>query len=188
MRTFKNKYNLAIVGMGRQGIAILTKLVPPQKKKMRYEEDWLRHKIENEIELAGQRRWFQKIFDHFPDPVLVLTPDHLIVEANLPALERFQKPAAKVIGRPCYEVFHGFKEPCDRHGMICPMPEVIENYKTSKVLQRRDNAHGIHHYDEITISFVHAGRDRGMGDQGNQGYHSTKTVGGSAANFGGASP
>ena len=32
MKTFKNKYNLAIVGMGRQGMAILTALVPPQKK------------------------------------------------------------------------------------------------------------------------------------------------------------
>ncbi len=119
---------------------------------LRHKEDWLRHKIESGIKLAGQRHWFQKIFDHFPDPVLVLTPDYLIEEANLPALERFQKPAEEVIGRPCYEVFHDFEEPCDRHGMICPMPGVIETCKISKVLQRRDNIHGSPSYDEITMA------------------------------------
>ena len=105
---------------------------------LRHEEDWLRNKIENEIKLAGQRHWFQRIFDHLPDPVLVLNPNYVIEEANFPSLQRFQKKAEEIIGRPCYEVFHGLNEPCDRHGMVCPLPEVLSNHQTAKVLQSFD--------------------------------------------------
>jgi two-component system NtrC family sensor kinase len=119
---------------------------------LRYEEDWLRSKIESEIKLAGQRNRFQKIFDHLPDPVLVLKPDYIVEEANLPALKRFQKKAGEVIGRPCYEVFHGFEEPCDHLGMTCPLPEVMEKCQAVQVMQRIDNADGTQRYDEITMS------------------------------------
>ena len=119
---------------------------------LRYEEDCLRSKIESKIKLAGQRNRFQRIFDHLPDPVLVLTPDYLVEEANLPFLNRFRKKADEVIGRPCYEVFHGFEEPCDRRGMTCPLPEVLEKCQAVQVLQRFDNADGTPRYDEITMS------------------------------------
>ncbi|RJR41737.1 MAG: PAS domain S-box protein [Deltaproteobacteria bacterium] len=119
---------------------------------LRYEEDWVRSKIESEIKLAGQRNRFQRIFNHLPDPVLVLKPDYIVEEANLPSLERFQKKFEEVVGRPCYEVFHGFKEPCDRLGMTCPLPEVMENYQIVKVTQRFDNADGTERFDEITMA------------------------------------
>ncbi len=119
---------------------------------LRHEDDWLRSKIESEIKLAGQRNRFQRIFDHLPDPVLVLKPDYLVEEANLPTLKRFQKKAEEVVGRPCYEVFHGFEEPCDHHGMTCPLPEVMQTCQTVKVLQRFDNADGTRHFDEITMA------------------------------------
>ncbi len=117
-----------------------------------YEEDWLRSKIEGEIKLAGQRHRFQRIFDHFPDPVLVLTSDYLVEEANLPFLHRYQKQAEEVVGRPCYEVFRGFKEPCGRYGLACPLSEVMEKCRAVKVLQRVDLADGTQHYDEITMA------------------------------------
>jgi two-component system NtrC family sensor kinase len=119
---------------------------------LRYEEDWLHTRIENEIKIADQRFWFQRIFDHLPDPVLVLDPDYLIVEANYPSLKRFQKKVEEVIGRPCYEVFHGLNEPCDRHGMVCPLPEVLSDHQTAKVLQSFESGNGTKHYDEITMA------------------------------------
>ncbi len=116
------------------------------------EHDRLRSKIESEIKLAGQRSRFQRIFDHLPDPVLVLKPDYLVEEANLPFLSRFHKKAEEVVGRPCYEVFHQFNEPCDRKGMTCPLPGVLENCQTAQVLQSFANADGTMRFDEITMS------------------------------------
>lgn len=119
---------------------------------LRHEGNGLRSIIASEIKLAGQRNRFQRIFDHLPDPVLVLKPDYLVEEANLPFLNRFQKKAEEVVGRPCYEVFHSFKEPCDKRGMTCPLPEVLEKCQAAQVLQRYDNTDGTQRYDEITMS------------------------------------
>ncbi len=116
------------------------------------EGDQLRSKVESEIKLAGQRSRFQRIFDHLPDPVLVLKPNYLVEEANLPFLNRFQKTVNEVIGRPCYEVFHQFDEPCDLKGMTCPLPSVIEHCQTAQVLQTSANPDGTLRYDEITMS------------------------------------
>ncbi|MFA4902170.1 MAG: PAS domain-containing protein [Desulfobaccales bacterium] len=115
------------------------------------EEDRLRSKVESEIRMAGQRTRFQRIFNHLPDPVLVLRPNYLVEEANLPFLNRFHKTAHEVIGKPCYEVLRQFEEPCDRMGLTCPLPRVLEKGETVQILQRSANG-GTIRYDEITMS------------------------------------
>ena len=116
------------------------------------EEDRLRLKVESEIKLADQRSHFQRIFDYLPDPVLVLNPDYAIEEVNQTFLNRFKKTTAEVIGKHCYEVFHQLTEPCDRQGMVCPLPEVLEQCLTARVLQCYPGPGGTMRYDEITMS------------------------------------
>ena len=116
------------------------------------EEDRLRSRVESEIKLAGQRTRFQRIFDHLPDPVLVLLPNYLVDEVNLTFLNRFQKEAVDVIGKPCYEVFHQFDAPCDTKGLVCPFSSVLEDCRTAQVLQRSENADGSIRYNEITMA------------------------------------
>jgi len=116
------------------------------------EEDQLRSRVESEIKLAGQRTRFQRIFDHLPDPVLVLLPNYIVDEVNLTFLKRFQKEAVEVIGKPCYEVFHKFDAPCDTKGMICPFSSVLNDCQTAQILQRYVNADGTIRYDEITMA------------------------------------
>jgi PAS domain S-box-containing protein len=116
------------------------------------EEDRLRSRVESEIKLAGQRSRFQRIFDHLPDPVLVLLPNYLVDEVNLTFLKRFNKEAVDVIGRPCYEVFHQFDAPCDTKGLACPFKSVIDDCQTAQILQRSVNPDGTIQYDEITMA------------------------------------
>jgi len=116
------------------------------------EEDRLRLKVESEIKLADQRSHFQRIFDYLPDPVLVLNPDYTIEEVNQTFLNRFQKKAGELIGRHCYEIFHQLDEPCDRRGMVCPLPQVLKECVTGRVLQSYPGPDGTMRYDEITMS------------------------------------
>ncbi|MCX5890021.1 MAG: PAS domain-containing protein [Deltaproteobacteria bacterium] len=116
------------------------------------EEDRLRLKVESEIKLADQRSHFQRIFDYLPDPVLVLNPDYTIEEVNQTFLNRFQKKAGELIGKHCYEVFHQLDEPCDRQGLVCPLPQVIKECVTGRVLQSYAGPDGMTRYDEITMS------------------------------------
>lgn len=114
--------------------------------------DRLRCKVESEIKLAGQRSRFQKIFDHLPDPVLVLLPNYVVDEANLTFLKRFNKNLEEVVGKRCYEVVRQIDEPCNRKGMTCPMSQVLESCQTTQSLQRFPAADGTTHFDEITMS------------------------------------
>ena len=127
------------------------------------EEDRLRSRVESEIKLAGQRTRFQRIFDHLPDPVLVLLPDYTVDEVNLTFLQRFQKEAVEVIGKPCYEVVRQFDAPCDTKGLICPFTSVLRDCQTAQFLQHSVNRDGTIQYDEITLAPLwppEAGRKR----------------------------
>ncbi len=116
------------------------------------EEDRLRCKVESEIKLAGQRTRFHRIFDHLPDPVLVLLSNYTVDEVNLPFLTRFQKEAVEVVGKPCYAVFHQFDEPCHCKGLDCPLNRVLDDCQTHQVLQSYSGPEGTLHCDEITMS------------------------------------
>lgn len=116
------------------------------------DEDRLRCKVESEIKLAGQRSRFQRIFDHLPDPVLVLLSNYIVDEVNLTFLNRFQKDANEVIGKPCYKVFHQFDEPCDSKGLPCPLSSVLESCKTHQVLHHYPGCGGEMCWDEITMA------------------------------------
>ncbi len=119
---------------------------------LRREEDRLRSKVESEIRLARQRSRFHRIFDHLPDPVLVLLSDYTVDEVNLTFLKRFGKKEVEVVGKPCYEVFHQFDEPCDLKGLTCPLPRVLERCRTVQVLHHYSTPKGAMHCDEITMS------------------------------------
>ncbi len=116
------------------------------------EEDRLRLRVESEIKLADQRIRFQRIFDHLPDPVLVLNEDYIVEEVNQTILATFSKSLDEVIGRPCYEIFHHLQEPCDQHGLVCPLPEVLQRCETQSVIQRFSREDGCQLFHEITMS------------------------------------
>ena len=116
------------------------------------EEDRLRLRVESELKLADQRSRFQKIFDHLPDPVLVINQDYTIEEVNQTFLARFQKNSLEVIGNHCYRVFHHLEKPCNECGLVCPLPKVIKENQTIQVLQHVPGDDGNSHYSEITMS------------------------------------
>ncbi|MHB8069587.1 MAG: PAS domain-containing sensor histidine kinase [Desulfobaccales bacterium] len=119
---------------------------------LRREEDRLRNKVESEIKLARQRSRFHRIFDHLPDPVLVLLSNYMVDEVNLTFLNRFQKKEVEIVGKPCYEVFHNFDAPCDTKGMDCPLPRVLESCQTVQAVHQCLGPGGTMRCDEITMS------------------------------------
>jgi len=116
------------------------------------EEDRLRLRVESEIKLADQRNRFQRIFDHLPDPVLVLNEDYIVEEVNQTFLNQFNKSLDEVIGRPCYQIFHQLDGPCDHYGLVCPLPQVVQLCATQSVIQRFPREDGCQIFHEITMS------------------------------------
>ncbi len=67
------------------------------------------------------------VLDGLSLPVLLIDRDCVITKANRAAGVPLQVPAASLVGRSCFAVTHGLKEPCWRQEAIsCPLKKVFE--------------------------------------------------------------
>ncbi len=69
--------------------------------------------------------------------IIVLDTDFTIREVNDAYLAAINKDRSEVIGKPCYNIIHGFKDPCDtlHSAFACPMLETIRTGKSAHVIQ-----------------------------------------------------
>ncbi len=58
----------------------------------------------------AKEEW-ERTFDAVPDLVALIGPDHRIQRANRALAQRLGLSPGDLVGRPCYEVFHGTDEP-----------------------------------------------------------------------------
>jgi two-component system, cell cycle sensor histidine kinase and response regulator CckA len=61
----------------------------------------------SQCSLPLRRPEWLDIFNAIGHPALILDPQHRIISANLKALELTGKPLCELIGKPCYQIFHG---------------------------------------------------------------------------------
>lgn len=71
-----------------------------------------------EESLRRARRDWENIFQAIGHPVLILDPEHRIIAANDAALRAARAALPDLVGRPCYQVFHGSNRSCPPEG--CP--------------------------------------------------------------------
>jgi PAS domain S-box-containing protein len=72
-----------------------------------------------QVALAEQE--MKNIFDSMSDMVFSATKDYVITKINRAVSERLGKPPEEIIGKKCYEVFHGRNEPrrkCPHHKTV----------------------------------------------------------------------
>lgn len=76
-----------------------------------------------QIALAEQE--LENIFESISDKVFFTTKDYVIRKINKAVSERLGKPPEEIIGKKCYEIFHGRNKPRKR----CPHHKTIETKK-----------------------------------------------------------
>ncbi|MGB9835014.1 MAG: PAS domain-containing protein, partial [bacterium] len=68
---------------------------------------------------------FQALLDAIPDNLTLQTPDLKIVWANRGAAAGINKEIPELMGRHCYELWQGRKEPC----LVCPVQRAFQSGK-----------------------------------------------------------
>ena len=76
-----------------------------------------------QIALAEQE--LENIFESISDKVFFTTKDYVIRKINKAVSERLGKPPEEIIGKKCYEIFHGRNKPRKK----CPHHKTIETKK-----------------------------------------------------------
>lgn len=83
-------------------------------------------RIETLQQLKEQERFLSGIFESIQDGICVVDMDFVIQAVN-PTMERWYAHALPLVGKKCYEAYHGANTPCE----ICPTRETMQRGQTS---------------------------------------------------------
>ncbi len=123
-----------------------------------------------ERKLRERTQEMETLVNGIQDFILVITPDMVIIDANKSFLEKMGYTRDRVIGRKCFEVYHGTDTVCERPGDICPLKEVVQNERQVRKVQKRTLPNGEVRYYEVNVTpiweksariakFIHISRD-----------------------------
>ena len=91
---------------------------------------------DDEEDEAGERRFLRsraiyKIImnDVVNEDVLVIAPNHQIMDANDALLRKLGLRREEIVGRSCFEVTHRYDAPCSETNCPCPLKETLTSLK-----------------------------------------------------------
>lgn len=93
------------------------------------------------------------LLDVIAEPAAILSPDYRIQAANQ-AYDQTYGDRSTFLGRPCYEVSHGFKHPCDLEGESCPLKQCMDTHQKQRVLHQHQTPLGEEHVD-VEMTPIH---------------------------------
>ena len=79
----------------------------------------------------------QTMIDGFADEVIIIGPDFQVRQANNAVLKRLGRPAADIMGQPCFQVSCGADEPCRSPWCECPLNQVLQTGQSIRVVHTR---------------------------------------------------
>jgi len=104
----------------------------------------------SEKELAEKERYFRSLLYNIHEDIVVIDRDYRITDLNNTAMITSGHKREDVIGRPCFWLFHGYDEPCDKHGEECRLTEVFETGKPASC----QHVHRTHDCGEVHVDVL----------------------------------
>jgi len=105
-----------------------------------------------EERLQERERYFRTLMYTLHEDIVVIDCDYRITDVNNTFLITTGSSREQVIGKHCYEISHGYAEPCDRHGERCLLGEVFETGKSRNCKQVHMRGDGSKVHVDILLS------------------------------------
>jgi PAS domain S-box-containing protein len=116
----------------------------------KYKRDKERARLDREIKKT--KEYLETLINSIDEGIMVINRDYVITDVNTAILERVKRTKEEVIGARCYEISHNSKERCKPPYDICPVKEVFETGKHSKVTHTYFNSEGNAYFIELSAS------------------------------------
>jgi len=107
---------------------------------------------QTEEALRQSERYLRSLLNHMHEDILVIDRDYRITDVNKTFLVIAGRKREEVIGRHCYEISHGYNEPCEKRGEQCMLREVFETGKQCTFCHQHTHADGWKAWVDILIS------------------------------------
>ncbi|MFP4225198.1 MAG: ATP-binding protein [Desulfobacterales bacterium] len=98
--------------------------------------------IDQQLKHARHQVEMEKMLSEFlirqtNQQILILNTDFSIADVNEAYLAALNMRRADVVGKPCYQIIHGFSTPCTRAmpGFECPMVETLRTGESAHIIQ-----------------------------------------------------
>lgn len=92
--------------------------------------------------LSEKERYYRLLLANLHDDILVIDRQYRIIDANKAFLDTSGRSRKEVIGRYCYEISHGYREPCSKYGEECMLQEVFETGRSASCLHKHAHSDG----------------------------------------------
>jgi PAS domain S-box-containing protein len=102
--------------------------------------------------LRESERYFRSLLFSMHEDIVVIDRDYLITDVNNPFLVTVGRKNEEVIGHHCYEVSHGYNEPCEKKGEECMLRGVFETGEPRSCRHQHIRADGSKVWVDILLS------------------------------------
>jgi PAS domain S-box-containing protein len=102
--------------------------------------------------LSEKERYYRTLIDSLHEDILVIDGDYRITDVNNTALKTMGKTRREVIGNLCYEAFHRLNKPCNEHGLLCPLQQVLDRGEPVKCRHEHVGSAGARVHVDIVAS------------------------------------
>lgn len=92
--------------------------------------------------LSERERYYRLLLANMHDDILVIDRQYRIIDVNKAFLDTSGCSRKEVVGRYCYEISHGFREPCSKYGETCMLQEVFETGRPATCLHKHVHSDG----------------------------------------------
>jgi len=100
----------------------------------------------------GKASYFHAIINNLQESIIIIDCYYHIADVNAALCSKLRKDRRQIIGHPCYEVTHGFDEPCFKAGYECPVKSVFETGRPCRVLHQHKLSEEEYIWEEIFAS------------------------------------
>ena len=106
----------------------------------------------NEKAVVEKSHYYQSLFNHLNEHIVVIDQDYKITDVNEPFLTFTGCQREEIIGKYCYEVSHGYEKPCDQNGEECHIREVFKTGKPKNCIHEHVKHDGSKVWVDIRLS------------------------------------
>jgi len=102
--------------------------------------------------LHDRERYLQSMIHNLQEGILIIDREYRITDANKAFMDMACSENEKIIGRCCYEILHGYNQPCDRFGEECLLQTVFETKQSGTCLHKHVHTDGSTVFVDLRLS------------------------------------
>jgi diguanylate cyclase (GGDEF)-like protein/PAS domain S-box-containing protein len=104
----------------------------------------------NQLQIEHEQKYLQSIIDGIHDSIMVIKADYTIEVMNKTLKDSIDSNIVEDCSQPkCYEILHKRTTPCDTDEYLCPLRDVMQSKKYTKVVHTHKNEKGTDCFIEL---------------------------------------